>query len=233
MANRPRGSIVGRRLCPSSASRLTLMLPLGPRPDSGPVARKLEYELMLDLMFPLDTARRIEAHPRYRPQAGDNTEVMSHLITDYLFTCANRHVLSQAGAPVWAYQFTHPPSFNIWPDTALCSPATNMACHAAELPFVFGNANTAEMYADSQRHVLEPDEQRLSRSMINYWARFAKHQDPNGDGQPEWVPFTTASPTRFILDLKTESKTDLDANCSFWDEIGYNSPGFLERVRRL
>ncbi|MGB5733143.1 MAG: carboxylesterase family protein [Thiohalocapsa sp.] len=114
------------------------MLPLGPRPDSGPVARKLKYELMLDLMFPLDTARRIEAHPRYRPQAGDNTEVMSHLITDYLFTCANRHVLSQAGAPVWAYQFTHPPSFNIWPDTALCSPATNMACHAAELPFVFG-----------------------------------------------------------------------------------------------
>lgn len=198
-----------------------------------PRVLKLEYELMLDLMFPLDTARRIEAHPRYRPQAGDNTEVMSHLITDYLFTCANRHVMSQAKAPVWAYQFTHSPSFNVWPDVALCAPATNAVCHAAELPFVFANADPAEMQAEPPRNALHPDEQRLSREMIDYWAQFAKHQDPNADGHPKWAQFTAASPTHLVLDLKAVSKADLDANCSFWDEIGYNSPGFLERVRKF
>jgi carboxylesterase type B len=193
---------------------------------------KLEYELMLDLMFSVDTARRIKAHPRYAPQAGDNTDIMSHLITDYLFTCANRHVLSQAKAPVWAYQFTHAPSFNVWPYIAACAPSTTAVCHAAELPFVFANANAAEIQADPQPHHLQPDEQRLSRSLIGYWTRFAKHQDPNADGDPAWAPFTAASPTRFILDLKTQSKTDLDANCAFWDQVGYDKPGFLERIHQ-
>lgn len=198
-----------------------------------PRVLKLEYVLMLDLMFPLDTARRIKAHPRYGPQAGDNTTVMSHLVTDYLFTCANRHVMAQAEAPVWGYQFTQPPSFNIWPDIALCAPATKTVCHAAELPFVFANADTAEIQGEPQRHVLQPDEQRLSRSVIGYWTGFAKHQDPNADGRPEWAQFTAASPTRFILDLKAESKTDLNSNCAFWDEVGYDSPGFLERVSKF
>ncbi|WP_462322184.1 carboxylesterase/lipase family protein [Halochromatium sp.] len=198
-----------------------------------PQVLKIEYELMLDLMFSVDIARRIEAHPRYAPRSGDNTNIMSQLITDYLFTCANRHVLSQAEAPVWAYQFRHPPSFNIWPDIAPCAPATNTVCHAAELPFVFANADTAEIQADPKPHQLQPSEQQLSQTLIDYWTRFAKQQNPNPAGDSDWAPFSTTSPTRFILDLKTESKTDLDANCDFWDEIGYDRAGFLERVRKL
>ena len=197
-----------------------------------PQVLKIEYELMLDLMFSVDTARRIEAHPRYAPRSGDNTEVMSQLITDYLFTCANRHVLSQAKAPIWAYQFRHPPSFNIWPDIALCAPATTHVCHGAELPFVFANAETAEIQAEPKGHQLQPEEQRLSRSLIHYWTQFAKHRDPNADGLPHWAPFTAASPTRFILDQQIASKTNLDANCDFWDEIGYDRAGFLQRVRQ-
>ncbi|MCK5090211.1 MAG: carboxylesterase family protein, partial [Hyphomicrobiaceae bacterium] len=83
---------------------------------------ELQYELMLDVMFSVKTAGRIKAHPRYKPHDGDNTNVLSHLLTDYLFTCANRHVMVQAKAPVWAYHFTRPPSYNVWPDIKLCAP---------------------------------------------------------------------------------------------------------------
>ncbi|MGI9404411.1 MAG: carboxylesterase/lipase family protein [Hyphomicrobium sp.] len=194
---------------------------------------KLQYELMLDVMFSVETAGRIKAHPRYKPHGGDNTNVLSHLITDYLFTCANRHVMAQAKAPVWAYQFTHPPSYDIWPDIKQCAPAKDTVCHAAELPFVFANADTAQIQAKPQRHVLQPDEKRLSRLVMRYWMQFAKRENPNADGSPKWVQFKKESPSRLILNTKTASKTDLDANCAFWDEIGYNMPGFLERVRKF
>jgi len=184
-------------------------------------------------MFSVETADPIKAHPRYRPHEGDNTNVLSHLITDYLFTCANRHVMAQAKAPVWAYQFTHPPSYDIWPNIKQCAPERGTVCHAAELPSVFANAETAQIQAKPQRYVLQPDEKQLSRSVMRYWTQFAKHANPNADGNPKWARFTRASPTRLILNTKPASKTDLDANCAFWDKIGYDMPGFLERLRRF
>jgi carboxylesterase type B len=193
---------------------------------------KLQYELTLDVMFSRATARRIKAHPRYKPHENDNTDVLSHLITDYLFACPNRHVMEQAKAPVWAYQFTRPPSYNVWPNIKQCAPDNGPVCHAAELPFVFANAQTTQIQAKPQRHELQPDEKQLSRLVMSYWSQFAKREDPNADGSPKWPRFTKAAPTRFILNTKTASKTDLDANCAFWNEIGYDMPGFLERVRK-
>lgn len=194
---------------------------------------KLQYELMLDVMFSVETAGRIKAHPRYKPHDGDNTNVLSQLITDYLFTCPNHHVMSQSKAPVWAYQFTHPPSYNVWPEIKLCAPDKKTVCHAAELPFVFANPKTAQIQAKPQRHVLRPDEKRLSQLVTHYWAEFAKQENPNADANPKWVRFSKQTPTRFILNTKTATTTDLDASCAFWDKIGYNMPGFLERVRKF
>lgn len=194
---------------------------------------KLQYEVMLEIMFSGKIAHRIKAHPRYKPHDGDNTNVLSHLITDYLFTCPNRLVMEQAKAPVWAYQFTRPPSYNVWPNIKQCAPDKDTVCHAGELPFVFANAQTAQIQAKPQRHELQPDEKQLSRLVMSYWAQFAKREDPNADGSPNWPRFTKAAPTRFILNTKTASKTDLDANCAFWNEIGYDMPGFLERIRKL
>jgi len=194
---------------------------------------KLQYKVMLEIMFSVKIAHRIRAIPRYKPHDGDNTNVLSHLITDYLFTCPNRHVMAQAKAPVWAYQFTHPPSFSVWPDVKLCAPAKETMCHAAELPFVFANAEPAQIQAKPQRHELQPDEKQLSRLVMSYWAQFAKREHPNGDGSPKWQRFTKAAPTRFILNTTTSSKTDLKSNCTFWDEIGYDMPGLLERGRKF
>lgn len=198
-----------------------------------PKVLKLQYELMLDVMFSIETAGRIKSHPRYMPRDGDNTNVLSQLITDYLFTCANRHVMAQSKAPVWGYQFTHPPSYNVWPDIKLCAPDKDAVCHAAELPFVFANADTAQMQTSAQRHVLQPDEKRLSRMMMRYWTQFAKNRNPNADDSPRWEQFKSETPTRLILNTRTASKTNLGANCSFWDEIGYDIPGLLERVLKF
>ena len=59
------------------------------------------------------------------------------------------------------------------------------ACHALEIPFVFGTlANPGmEKFAGSG-----PDAERLSTQMMDAWLAFARTGDPNHDGAPEQWP---------------------------------------------
>lgn len=194
---------------------------------------KVDYELMLDVMFSAKTARLIKDHPRYKAHDGDNTDVFSHVVTDYLFTCANRRVMELASGPVWAYYFTHPPSYNVWPGIEECAPDKGTVCHAAELPFVFGNPQTAKIQAKPVPHKFNEDEERFSAQVMRYWSQFAKTHDPNADGSPDWPMFTTEAPVRQVLNTEVSQKSDLDANCSFWNGIGFNEPGLLARWFRF
>jgi carboxylesterase type B len=191
----------------------------------------LEYAVMLDLLFPHEVVRQISGIDRYAPHIGDDTEVSSHMVTDYLFTCANRRVLKQASAPVFGYQFTHVPSFNVWPGVALCAPAEKRACHSAELPFVFGNPAPARAQATASHDRFDSAERTLSERMAGYWISFAETLDPNHDGAPRWPRFTPKDPVRQILDTSISQRTDLDANCAFWSFVGYDVPGLFARMR--
>ncbi len=193
-----------------------------------PRLAKADYELILDDIFGIRKARDIMQLPRYRPQDGDNTSFLANAITDYLFMCANRHVATRAKAPVWTYVFTHPPSYNVWPGYSICAPENKTVCHAAELPFVFGNPMTAQIV--SQNRSFTSEEKQLSITIMRYWTNFAQNGDPNGTDNPYWQPFDAKKPSRLKIDTRIATEPNFGDNCGFWDEIGYDVPGLLNRL---
>lgn len=76
---------------------------------------------------------------------------------------------AKQGAPSWTYFFSRvPPS----------DKQTVGAFHAAEIPFVFGSHEPVLGLSD--------DDAILTELMVDYWARFAKDGNPNGEDLPDW-----------------------------------------------
>ena len=179
-------------------------------PNAKPIGL-FGYAAFLRTLLGADNAAPIMAvYPRN--PSGDNTDQAIHITTDYLFTCSNRAVARAAKAPVYLYQYTHVPSFSIWPNISRCD---NESCHGDELAFVFHSA-TGELS-------FTPEEEKFSQEMANYWGRFASiFHNPNGVGQaePVWPSFSNSS-QYLQLDSPIEAQT-LDAGaCSFWNGLGY------------
>jgi para-nitrobenzyl esterase len=82
------------------------------------------------------------------------------------------------------------------------------ACHAIEVPFVFGQLD----FAGLDRYLFDssrlPAAEELSRSMVSYWTEFAHSGDPGRgrDGRlPRWYAWddsTLESPRTFLLDTE-------------------------------
>lgn len=191
-----------------------------------------EYRLELSVVFSEKVAERILTFDRYKPVAGDNTEPLSRVITDYLFTCPNRHVLGRARGRAHGYLFTHRPSYAVWPKMPICSLKSGRVCHTFELPFVFGNPTTVTIPQTPKTIDFTPAERRLSDRMIGYWTRFAWTLRPNGRGLPNWPGYRAANRTRIVFDTPIRTKRGDDANCAFWDTVGYQVPGLLKRLLR-
>ncbi|MFS0773061.1 carboxylesterase/lipase family protein [Sphingomonas sp. 1P08PE] len=61
------------------------------------------------------------------------------------------------------------------------------AFHAAEIPYVFGTAG--DMPAAWPKVPDTPRERALSRTMMGYWASFARTGTPVAPGAPDWQPY--------------------------------------------
>ncbi|XP_062829073.1 fatty acyl-CoA hydrolase precursor, medium chain isoform X2 [Anolis carolinensis] len=84
-----------------------------------------------------------------------------------------------SGAPVYFYQFQHPPS--IFRDTR---PVYVKADHVDQVIFVSGTPLLRSK--DSPLGEYTEEEKRLSKTMMRYWANFARSGNPNGRGQVKW-----------------------------------------------
>lgn len=82
--------------------------------------------------------------------------------------------------------------------------------HASEISYIFGTPLTAP----------PPEDIALSRQMRSYWANFARHGDPNGDGLPAWPEYSRRDRRNIIFDVPVGIERDYAAaDCDFFDEI--------------
>jgi para-nitrobenzyl esterase len=70
--------------------------------------------------------------------------------------------------------------------------------HGADVPFVFEHLNAPNRQA-------APGDEELSAAMAAYWTNFAKRGDPNGEGLPQWPPFSESNPV--VMYLKHPPRT--------------------------
>ena len=146
-----------------------------------------EYTSILSLIFGSDNTDDIIALYGINPD-GDNSELLSLIITDYLFGCANRFVAARAASDLYVYEFNET-SINVWPNIAECD---GKACHGDDLPFTF--------HTDAQLGIQFTNEQeRLSNEMMGYWGAFATWLNPNIADLPSWPAFIPSNMNYMIL----------------------------------
>ncbi|XP_070789555.1 cholinesterase-like [Pituophis catenifer annectens] len=121
---------------------------------------------------------------------------MSQFYTDRIYACPMREAagnIRKSGSPVYAYVFTHRPSWSVWPEWITAS-------HGADVPFVFG---TLESTLPFNRTYTEA-EARLSHKIMHYWAEFARTGNPTGSAasKDEWPLYNAAEQNFFLLNTE-------------------------------
>ncbi|MGH7337287.1 MAG: carboxylesterase family protein, partial [Myxococcota bacterium] len=90
--------------------------------------------------------------------------------------------------PVYGYEFA-------WPSPA--KRGALGACHAVELPFVFGTLGAPGMAAFSGSG---PDADRLSDLVMGTWSAFARSGDPANGAIPRWPRHDPVTRPTLIID---------------------------------
>ncbi len=114
----------------------------------------------------------------------------------------------RAGGTVYAYHFT-------WP-SALLGGALG-ACHAVEVPFVFGNVDTPGGRAFSGSG---PEVTALSARVMDAWSSFARDGVPRARSLPDWPRYTEERRETMILGAACAVELDPGgATRRLWDGI--------------
>jgi para-nitrobenzyl esterase len=91
------------------------------------------------------------------------------------------------------------------------------ACHALELPFVFGtlDAPTMDRFAGKG-----PEAEALSARMMDAWIAFARNREPGHSEIPAWPAYDAAKRATLVFDRACElAHAPLDAERAAWDGV--------------
>ncbi|XP_068938555.1 liver carboxylesterase 1-like isoform X1 [Petaurus breviceps papuanus] len=146
-------------------------------------------------------------------------DLFKNLLGDLIFgipavRVARFHMAS--GAPTYMYEFQHRPSYS----TNL-KPETVKADHGDEIFSVFG--------APFLRGGSPKEEKKLSRTMMKYWANFAKNGNPNGEGLLKWPAYDQNESYLQINIPHKVSKKLKEKEVEFWTELMLKEPVGVKR----
>lgn len=120
------------------------------------------------------------------------------LAADMMFRVPHIRVsdLQSAHAPVWMYRFD-------WKSQVSDDFG---ACHAIELPFVFGTFDSP-----TSHQIVGPHPPLgLSETMMQAWIAFARSGNPNPTGMPAWPPYETTRRATMIFNEHSAPQDDPD-----------------------
>ncbi|XP_009673027.1 fatty acyl-CoA hydrolase precursor, medium chain isoform X2 [Struthio camelus] len=171
-----------------------------------------------------------------RPMMGVSSELLSMIIDEYLgdtddpaelrdrfldllgdaaivipsIKMLNYH--KESGAPTYFFEYQHRPTL-YW-DT---KPEYVKADHGDEVSFVFGGPYLA---GDIRlRDEVTEEEKNLSRTLMKYWANFARNGNPNGEGLVEW-PSYNLNEEYLEINLKQKKARKLkEKKVDFWRKV--------------
>ena len=122
----------------------------------------------------------------------------SEFVTDAWYVQPARKLLdgmAPLSSPVYQYQFSRG-----YPNNPKLG-----APHAIELRYVFNTIKEPES---------NPDSQRLSDQVTDYWAQFSKTGNPNLKGLPNWPEYTAKEKIYLDLDVEITTGADLKKEAS-------------------
>ena len=185
--------------------------PLGDDFDAARLQRAVE-KLLPSAASPSEATQLIDTYRKAREGrvSTEPAELLDAIDSDLRFRLpAIRLAEAQAAhAAVYSYLFN-------WE-----SPARRGAlgaCHALELPFVFGtlDAPTMDRFAGKG-----PDAVALSLNMMDAWIAFARGGDPNHAGSPDWPRYDETRRATMIYDRESAAADGpLDEERAAWDGI--------------
>lgn len=156
---------------------------------------------------------------------GDNIPLLSQLLTDLLFTCANRYAVGQIpnSQKAYAYQFNAVSGFD-WPLTG-CS---DYVCHGAELPYVFDTASAINVCGNggTSSCSFNTGQGQLSTAMMKYWSSFASGLQPSGSvAWPAFNKYLQLNATDSAAQITASGDDPFKATCCFWENLNvYGTP---------
>ncbi|XP_062987529.1 cholinesterase [Elgaria multicarinata webbii] len=184
--------------------------------DNSSLINETEFRANLKFSFPETSETGLESIAfQYSDWEDEQNpfnyrDAMDDVIGDYYFICPTvefTKYFAQAGNNAFLYFFEHRSSKLPWPEWMGVP-------HGYEIEFVFG--------LPLERRVnYTKAEETLSRSILKYWASFAKNGTPSGTqiNGTKWPVFTTAE--QKYLTLSTDGskiRTKLRAQqCRFWN----------------
>ncbi|KGL90348.1 Fatty acyl-CoA hydrolase precursor, medium chain, partial [Charadrius vociferus] len=118
----------------------------------------------------------------------------------------------ESGAPTYFFEYQHRPT-SYWDS----KPEYVKADHGDEVGFVFGGPYLA---GDIQlRSEVTEEEKNLSRTLMKYWANFARNGNPNGEGLVEW-PSYNLNEEYLQINLKQKKARKLrEKKVDFWRKV--------------
>ncbi len=155
--------------------------------------------------------RAIETYRAAREGRGADTsaaELMSAIASDAMFRAHSTRVA--------AAQSAHQPDTYMYLFNFQAREAGFGACHAIDLPFVFGTFDTplGQIAGDV------PEAHALSERMQDAWIAFARTGAPNHEGLPEWPRYDATDRATMVLDEQCAvERAPLEAEREFWESI--------------